>query len=520
MASKESCLSTVSDPSGYKYEFIDKIPEHLLCPRCRCVAREPNLTSCCGESFCKDCISPYHHDDQPCPSCGEKDFVIFLNKRDQKKILLLELYCPMKSRGCEWTGQLEQLEGHMDIQSGDCLYVDIECPSHCDQRVQKKNVQNHLSRECPLREYTCTHCNFKASYKVVSEDHWGVCPYLPVQCSNRCGVTCERGDLEDHMKICDKEELECCFSHAGCQGRFLREDEERHMEENTKKHLSLMATTMLKISKDMEKQEVVLQERLQEDDVKHREKEVKLQELDKKFQDKLQEQEEKLQEQEEKLQEQEVKLQEQEVKLQEQEDKLQEQERKLQEQEVKFQEDLQGKEDELEEIKEELERKERQVVELQYNTGYGYSFPLTSTMPCYEQLKAEKESWWSQVFYTDNNGYSFRIYVLPNGHPNKDGYGTHVSVAYAAEVGRFDAQLKWPVTVTVSLQLLNQHADKNHITKEIVWTYDKKNRTDTTVKVIHKFVSHKKLDWNAEKETQYLKNNCLQFKVVEVKVKN
>ena len=140
----------------------------------------------------------------------------------------------------------------MDVQSGDCLYVDVECPSHY-QRVQKRNVQNHLSRECPLREYTCTHCNFKASYKVVSEDHWGVCPYLPVQCPNRCGVTCERQDLEDHMKICDKEELKCCFSHAGCQGRFLREDEERHMEENTKKHLSLMATTMLKISKEMEK---------------------------------------------------------------------------------------------------------------------------------------------------------------------------------------------------------------------------------------------------------------------------
>ena len=37
--------------------------------------------------------------------------------------------------------------------------------------------------------------------------------------------------------------------------------------------------------------------------------------------------------------------------------------------------------------------------------------------------------------------------------------------------------------------------------------------------VIYKFVSHKELDWNAEKETQYLKNNCLQFKVVEVEVK-
>ena len=329
--SSTQVLSTESDPSGYKYEFIDKIPEDLLCQKCNYVARELNHTSCCGESFCKDCISPYHQDSEPCPICNETNFNMTPNKRDKKKILLLELNCPMKSCGCEWTGRLEQLEGHMDVQSGNCLYVDIECPSHCDQRVQKRNIQNHLSRECPLREYTCLHCNFKASYKVVSEDHLEVCSYLPVQCPNRCGVTCERADLEDHMKICNKEELECCFSHAGCQGRFLREDEERHMEENTKKHLSLMATTILKISMEMEKQEVMFQEkieqqkvefqeRLREEEVKHQEQEVKLQVL----QEKLQKQEDKLQKQEDKLQEQEDKLQKQEDKLQKQEDKLQE----------------------------------------------------------------------------------------------------------------------------------------------------------------------------------------------------
>ena len=498
MASKESCLSTESDPSGYNYEFIDKIPEDLFCQRCKRVSREPNFTTCCGELFCKECISLYHHNNQPCPICEETGFNISLKKRDQKKILALELYCPMKSCGCEWMGRLEQLEGHMDVQSGDCLYVDIECPSHCDQRVQKRNIENHLSRECPLREYTCPHCNFKASYKVVSEDHWGVCPYLPVQCPNRCGVTCERQDLEDHMKICDKEELECCFSHAGCQGRFLREDEERHMEENTKKHLSLMATTMLKISKEI----------------------VKCKEASKKQEAKLQEQHEKFQ------------------------DKLQEQERKLQEQEAKFQEDLQGKEDELKKIKEELQKKTKEtemkfhrvleehgrdeatklkdindkVAELQYNTGFVYWFPVTVTMPFYEQLKAESGRWHSQVLYTKQGGYSFRIGVYPNGHSNGDGHGTHVSVSYKLDVGNYDTQLEWPVTLSVSIQLLNQHADKDHITKVLTRTNDKNDSTADIIRIIHKFISHKELGWNAEKETRYLKNNCLQFKVNEVRV--
>ena len=76
------------------------------------------------------------------------------------------------------------------------------------------------------------------------------------------------------------------------------------------------------------------------------------------------------------------------------------------------QEDLQGKEDELEKIKEELERKERQVAELQYNTGYVYSFPLTSTMPRYEQLKAENRSWYSQVFYTSKSGFLLYVHAI------------------------------------------------------------------------------------------------------------
>ena len=473
MAGKEYCpdnkdLSAGSDPSGYKYEFKDKIPEDLLCQRCKCVAREPHHTSCCGESFCKDCISPYHHDNQLCPYCKEANFNVMLDKRDQRKILALELYCPMKSRGCEWTGRLEQLEGHMDVQSGDCLYVDVECPSHCDQRVQKRNVQNHLSRECPLREYTCRHCNFKASYKVVSEDHLEVCPYFPVQCPNRCGVTCERQDLEDHMKICDKEELECCFSHAGCQGKFIREDEERHMEENTKKHLSLMATTMLKISKEMKKI-------IKEQEVKFQEK---LQELEVKFQG------------------------------------------KLQEQEVKFQEDLRGKEEEITTMKNEgLKDVSDQVAELQYNTGYVWQFPVTFTMPFFERLKAENGTWYSPLMYTGMGGYGFRIVVCPNGHIN-EGRDTHVSVLYKAEVGNYDEELKWPVAITVTLRLLNQHADKDHVTRKLTHTYDKTFCVaNAIVPFKFKFISHKELDWDENKETQYLKNNCLQFKVVRVGTK-
>ncbi len=45
----------------------------------------------------------------------------------------------------------------------------------------------------------------------------------------------------------------CSFSYAGCSGKFLREDEEKHMEEKSKEHLSLMAATTLKMSVMLDK---------------------------------------------------------------------------------------------------------------------------------------------------------------------------------------------------------------------------------------------------------------------------
>ena len=555
---------------GYDYDFIDKIPDNLLCQRCKRVARDPNVTSCCGEYFCKECISPFHRDNQPCPGCGEADFSMIFNRREQRYILSLKLYCPMKNRGCEWMGQLEQLEGHIEVQSGDCLYVDIECPSHCDQRVQKRNVQNHLKKECPLREFTCKYCNFKASFKVVTKEHYDVCSYLPVQCPNRCGVTCEREDLEDHMKICDKEELECCFNHVGCQGRFLREDEERHME-GVKKHLSLMADKMLKVSMEIEEERKKKSEELEKIQKNFQEQEAKFQELlqnlevlqerkqEANFQEVLLEQEgtfqEALQKQtakfQEVLREQEAKFQEM---LQEQEVKYLQLEKKFLQQEVTFRKELQEKEDALEKIRGVLDKKatrmieietkfqnlektfeehkhghgaanlkdiSNQVAELQYNTGHAYWIPITFTMPNFKELKSGEKSWYSPVVHTHYGGYSFLVVVRPSGQFRGEFSKSHVAVYYKAKPGDHDEQLKWPVTLSVTIELLNQHADRNHIRKITDFTYNRKTtfQAPAVGPFDYKFASHEELGWNPERETQYLKNNCLRFKVVKCEVK-
>ena len=56
-----------------------------------------------------------------------------------------------------------------------------------------------MRKECVEREHVCQHCNFKATYEEVVDTHLPECMYIPLQCPNLCGVTCEREVMEDHM---------------------------------------------------------------------------------------------------------------------------------------------------------------------------------------------------------------------------------------------------------------------------------------------------------------------------------
>ena len=289
-------MAASSAPQGYQCEFIDSVPEDFYCKQCSLVARKLTITSCCGESYCNVCIHSTQQDNKPCPGCGMVNFETFQQAKYQKKILTLQVSCSLKKRGCGWCEPLEHLDTHLDPDTGDCEYTDIDCPLKCHNKISKKNISHHLANECVKRDYVCPHCAFKASYEIVCNIHWPECSYFPLTCPNRCGVSCERTTMEeDHMKICPLQEVECELKHIGCAERFLREDEEEHMREKAQTHLLMMATTSVKMSQD--------------------------------FQGKLQEQERKSQEQERKSQEQERKSQEQERKSQEQERKLQEQDK-------------------------------------------------------------------------------------------------------------------------------------------------------------------------------------------------
>ena len=315
---------------GYQCEFLDSVSDDLYCKKCTLVARKLSISTCCGESFCHACLADTQKEGKPCPECGEKDYNIVGHIKNQRRINCLQVHCSMKERGCDWSGTLEQLDTHLDPDKDNCQYVDTKCPLNCHMTIPKNKVEQHVAQHCAKRPYVCQHCNFKAIYEEVVDKHLPECKYVPLQCPNLCGVTFERDFMEDHMKMCRLQEVGCEFSCVGCDGRFRREDQEEHTRQNSQTHLTLTASLAVETREQ-------LQQKLLEQDKKHKEEEEKLKQKIEEQEKKLKEEEKKRQRQEKKLGNQEKMLEEQEKKLGEQKEKLNGQEKKLEEEEKKWQ---------------------------------------------------------------------------------------------------------------------------------------------------------------------------------------
>ena len=261
-----------------------------------------------------------------------------------------------------------------------------------------------MAQECTKRPHVCQHCDFKATYEEVVDIHLPECKYVPLQCPNRCGVTCKRGDMEDHMKMCRLEEIVCKFEGMGCSTKLPREDYEDHAAQSIQEHLKLTAVETVKTKQE------------------------------------LQQKEQKLQEQETKLQEQETKLQVQEQKLQEQETKLQEQETKLQEQETKLL------------VHDEINDEQKQKLK-HLEDYFIYSTQSFEVRNVTEKMKDYFEEA-SPSMYSRMNGYKFCVVIKFRALKS-------IAAELYAMQGEFDEGLKWPAVATFTLTLLNQRGRKD-----------------------------------------------------------
>ena len=463
-------MAAMNKEGGF-VEFVEK-PQKALpskCPECQLVLREPYQAECCGYVLCRVCAMKLTKKSQ-CPSCNKKKFKKFEDKSLKRVLYGLRVYCTNKQQGCQWEGELGQLDNHLNINQStqdwtkECQFTKLRC-YYCSDCFKRSDIQIHQINQCPGRPFSCQYCkDFNSNYGDVTKYHWSVCGYYPLPCLNKCGEILQRQNLQSHIiKDCPLTIIDCDFQHVGCEERLPRKDMSAHLQEGVVRHLSLQAASYKQVVRRLEEENKALKQQMVTS--------LKLEEFKKQVLTRLDDRNEKL------------------------------------------------KQDIVSRLEEENDNLRQQVVkltkDLQVQKICTPTCPVELTMTNFEQKLKDKELWRSPPFYTHLQGYKMTLNVYAHG----DGKckGTHASTFIGLMKGEFDDQLKWPFRGKFEIELLVQSQDKGHYKKAVNFggvddgEAGKRVTEGEICKVdcgMYNFISH------GELRPMYLNsNNCLKFRI-------
>lgn len=498
--------------NGYKNQlFLDVIPEKYLCASCQgCVARDIHMLQCCRRQVCLACIKPYLNK-EPCPHCKEENFDIVPLQKDNEKINNLRVSCSEKASGCKWTGKLKELEDHLRREVEGCQYSPRECPK-CLKLVNRCEMTNHVSNECPKREYRCVHCNYLGTYEFVMEAHMPECSYYPVRCPNEeCGVTCEREEMEKHREICEEQFTHCEYKEAGCNVKYRRKNREEHMKLYREKHGEMFESYSLKIIakwKQLDKEISEIKQQQRKEKTEMEEKAKTLEEENKKLKERVNEIVQKNHQLGAELDQLKTKTDQLERQLKEQQQTF--------DQEMEQLKKLQNNSRQPQPVdvdthivpKPQIAQPSRALME-QSNTTWEF------TVDEFTKRKNNQEKWEGPVMTTPL-GYNLQVEVWPDGQ--KEGKGSHVSVwmQYIHEVD--GGKKKWPAKVTMTLELFNQYCGAESWQNPIMETFDilcdeYKHRYNCVGTFSNTLITHKTLGENQQKKRQFLKDDSIKIRI-------
>lgn len=110
--------------NAYDCDFVKPPPSvmQIECPVCHLVLGDPYQAKCCGTNFCHSCSQLIQGDHTHCPMCREENFEVFPNKELKHSIGQLHVWCTHSKDGCRWSGELRELEHHLNEvgHSGEC----------------------------------------------------------------------------------------------------------------------------------------------------------------------------------------------------------------------------------------------------------------------------------------------------------------------------------------------------------------------------------------------------------------
>ena len=158
---------------GYDCDLVEPLArDSLKCGICRYLLRDAQQTSCCGHCFCKKCADKHLRSvviDKSCPYCREEEFKFHNDKKTQREVSDLIIFCTNKQPGgCPWFGELRLQDRHLKEE---CQFTDVQCTNGCQRLIQRAMLEAHVNSECELRQVACESCNATGTYQWITGDH-------------------------------------------------------------------------------------------------------------------------------------------------------------------------------------------------------------------------------------------------------------------------------------------------------------------------------------------------------------
>ena len=143
-----------STDGGFQYQFVMTPVDWLICSICSYLSREPYLSGCCGQTFCKSCLESEKKANsitEACPKCQNEEFVAIPHHQANKILKSLHVFCINKKKGCEWQGEVDAVTSHLE-GSNSCQFEDLTCPNECGMCLQRQHLTIHVEDECVGRK--------------------------------------------------------------------------------------------------------------------------------------------------------------------------------------------------------------------------------------------------------------------------------------------------------------------------------------------------------------------------------
>ena len=226
---------------GKSFTFVKEPQPWYACIICQELAAVPLQTTCCAQTLCKDCTDTCRKRQiETCPHCRHLHWETSPDARLTRLISDLEVLCRNHLKGCQWQGELRDMQDHLDKR---CNFEIIQCPGGCCMPIERRHVAHHTQTECLDAQMKCIFCNSTMCKRELFYHHHKICANWPVLCPYMCKErkSWTRSQLTRHLQEgCDEEIVKCEFASAGCSTEMKRVELKEHMQSALASHLSLL----------------------------------------------------------------------------------------------------------------------------------------------------------------------------------------------------------------------------------------------------------------------------------------